>query len=171
MKKVSGLAVVLFFLKHRFLPIYDMVSDVLVAAEVCGGSDNTIENLNTLFSATCTFGDEATADTQRIFFWLIVAFFFATWAVLWLALSQHVVTLARERKESGEKDVKSAPLGVGLVMSAGEGAGEPESCWRALPMPSFSLPSGRRSPCLGLVQPALAASPCLASILERDPYP
>ena len=95
----SAFAFMGFFMGQRLLPLYDMASDVLVAAEICTGSGALIE-LGSLFSGSCTFGGGPYAEVQRVFFVLVVIFFFLTWVVLWLALGQHMVTMWGEASDA-----------------------------------------------------------------------
>jgi hypothetical protein len=80
----TGLAMMAFFLRGRCLPLYDMVSDLLVILEMrkyLGG---------TAFLG-CPFS---------VLYYSAVTFFFLTWAVLWIMLGQHATVVALEMRSS-----------------------------------------------------------------------
>ena len=108
----SALAMFAFFLRGRLLPLYDMVSDLFVAAEICSdGSSSIVASLGQLFTLSCSFGgDPLSAPVQRVFFVLVVIFFCATWCVLWLVLAQVIITEASEAAEKKKVEDESDRL-------------------------------------------------------------
>ena len=86
----SALAFMGFFLRHRFLPLFDMISDIFVAAELCTNDQRLGAGVGGFLRGECTF-DRDDGEERRVFFILTVVFFFANWAVLWLALGMHLL--------------------------------------------------------------------------------
>ena len=93
-------AIFAFFFRNRFLPIFDMLSDVLVSSEIACGADS-FATVGLFFSGGCSgYGYNTTSGalfwqegyegdaTEAAFFWLIAFFFFLVWIVLWVALGQ-----------------------------------------------------------------------------------
>ena len=94
----TGLAMMAFFLRGRCLPLYDMVSDLLVILEMrkyLGG---------TAFLG-CPFS---------VLYYSAVTFFFLTWAVLWIMLGQHATVVALEMRSSAALEKKGKKEITGL---------------------------------------------------------
>ena len=104
----SGLAAAAFFLRGRCLPLYDMVSDLLVILEM---------HEDKYRGCTAFFG----LPFDWCFLYPAVAFFLQTWVVLWIALGQHAAMVLFEMAVELEKKIKirRVPLlclSVGMIM-------------------------------------------------------
>ena len=86
----SALAFMGFFLRHRFLPFFDMVSDVFVIAEMCTNDPTLMSGVGGLLRGECTFDGE-NGDARRVCFVLSCVFLVLIWVVLWLALGLHLL--------------------------------------------------------------------------------
>lgn len=86
----SALAFMGFFLRHRFLPIFDLISDIVVAAGLCTNDAQLVASIDGFVRGECTFNGD-TGEVRRVFFSLTIIFILASWVVLWLALGMHVL--------------------------------------------------------------------------------
>jgi hypothetical protein len=103
MSAVSGLAAAAFFLKDRCLPLYDVASDVLIAMQIYGcteGGETTMLCAGAAFTEAEAWRCDYNEDEALIFFQASIAFLLLTWCPLWLAVWNHVLTVAREKADA-----------------------------------------------------------------------
>ena len=89
---VSWLTVLLFFFRERFLPAADLLSDILVALDLCQPEPSTLFSMG-----SCTYGQD---PVQMVFFYLVLAFLFLSYGLLWISVCSHVVDTTRRSVES-----------------------------------------------------------------------
>ena len=111
----SALAFAGFFLRHRFLPLFDMLSDVLVAAELCTGDPGLVSGVGGLLRGECNF-DVENGALRRVFFTLTCIFFVLIWAALWLALGMHVLRAPAYGSENEEFRKKGSMRPLTMVL-------------------------------------------------------
>ena len=103
----AGLAFAGYFLRRRFLPLFDIVSDVLVAMQICASDAGLSEGasaatIGELLEFRCVGRTES--STERVFFALVATFFVLTWIILWVTLLQYALSHTLEQRAGGPRN-------------------------------------------------------------------